>query len=100
MRLKIPNQEVRDFLMRSCYCVVKKVVSRINVRDAIREVFNHSVDVYAYRNYRRYSKESIEDAASLTLNVSEKDKPEYKEKPCVRSWIGLKGIFETKRQYR
>ncbi len=86
--------------MRSCYCVVKKVVSRVNVRDAIREIFNHSVDVYAYRNYRRYSKESIEDAASLTLNVSEKDKPEYKEKPCVRSWIGLKGIFETKRQYR
>ncbi len=86
--------------MRSCYCVVKKVVSRINVRDAVREVFNHSVNVYAYRNDRRYRKESMEDAASLTLNVSEKDKPEYKEKPCVRSRISLKGIFETKRQYR
>lgn len=86
MRLKIPNRLVRDFLfalMRSCNGIVKEIVSRINVRDTVREIPYHSVNVYAYRNEGRYRKKIIEETASFSLNVSEIDKPEYKEEPGV-----------------
>ena len=62
---------------------MEKIVSCINVRNAVREIFNHSVDIYAYSNESRYRKKIIEETAFFSLNVSEIDKPEYKEEPGV-----------------
>ena len=62
---------------------MEKIVSRINVRNAVREIFNHSVYIYAYRNEGRYRKKIIEETASFSLNVSEINKPEYKEEPGI-----------------